>query len=211
VIIDTTVQEKNITFPTDNKLRLKIIAKTKKFAKRHEIKLKQTYEKEVKELKVKGRFSHHPKRKKEAKRAGKRLKTIAGILVREVGRKDKVGNFETNKALYERILAQKRTSKNKIYSIHEPAVSCIAKGKEHAPYEFGAKTSISILAKIGRSSLPLQKISKRNKGRDFFFARLFSTILDRTTIYSQNFWIFKAKVCALKQTYYELNDFLRVD
>jgi IS5 family transposase len=52
-----------------------------------------------------------------------------------------------NKALYERILAQKRTSKNKIYSIHEPAVSCIAKGKEHAPYEFGAKTSISILAK----------------------------------------------------------------
>jgi IS5 family transposase len=41
VIIDTTVQEKNITFPTDNKLRLKIIAKTKKFAKRHEIKLKQ--------------------------------------------------------------------------------------------------------------------------------------------------------------------------
>src|SRR5208282_5863871 len=32
--------------------------------------------------------------------------------------------------------------KQKIYSVHEPHVQCISKGKEHKKYEFGSKVSI---------------------------------------------------------------------
>ena len=35
-----------------------------------------------------------------------------------------------------------RKSKNKVYSLHEPDVVCISKGKEHKKYEFGNKVSI---------------------------------------------------------------------
>jgi IS5 family transposase len=35
VLIDTTVQEKNITYPTDAKLAIKIINRLNKLAKRH--------------------------------------------------------------------------------------------------------------------------------------------------------------------------------
>ena len=38
---------------------------------------------------------------------------------------------------------------NKIYSIHEPEVLCIAKGKEHKPYEFGNKSSFAYTRKSG--------------------------------------------------------------
>ena len=45
-------------------------------------------------------------------------------------------DVETFDILY-RVLSQQREDKNKVYSIHEPQVLCIAKGKEHKPYEFG--------------------------------------------------------------------------
>ena len=38
----------------------------------------------------------------------------------------------------ERLLAQKP-----IYSLHEPAVDCISKGKAHKRYEFGTKVSVA--------------------------------------------------------------------
>jgi transposase, IS5 family len=148
VITDTTVQEKNITFPTDNKLNLKSIEKLLKIAKREGLSLKQTFQKEIKELKVALRFSHHPRRRKQASKAKKRLKTITGILFRAVKNKmsdaAKEGYSELLMAI-ERVLSQTRTSKNKIYSLHEPAVVCFAKGKNHKPYEFGSKISFSTL------------------------------------------------------------------
>jgi IS5 family transposase len=48
-----------------------------------------------------------------------------------------------------KILIQSREDKNKIYSCHEPLVSCIAKGKAHKPYEFGAKTSLVLTEQSG--------------------------------------------------------------
>jgi len=39
--------------------------------------------------------------------------------------------------LFKKVLAQKKTDSNKIYSLHEPDVPCIAKGKEYREYEFG--------------------------------------------------------------------------
>ena len=46
-----------------------------------------------------------------------------------------------------RLMEQKRDSKNKIYSIHEPNVECIAKGKAHQRYEFGCKVGYVVDAK----------------------------------------------------------------
>jgi len=148
VIIDTTVQEKNITFPTDTKLAINSIEKLLKVAQRHGIKLKQTFGKELKALKVDLRFSHHPKRRKQANKAMRRVKTIAGKLLREVRKKlegvDGQG-YEGVLAIIDKALKQTRHSKDKVYSLHEPDVACIAKGKSHKPYEFGSKISLSTL------------------------------------------------------------------
>ena len=150
VITDTTVQEKNITFPTDTKLRLKCIKTIKQIAHKQEIKLKQTFDKELKTLKVALRFSHHPKRRKQASQAQRRIKTIAGILSREINRKLQDIDKEAHRHILqpiEKVLSQTRHSKDKIYSLHEPDVACIAKGKSHKPYEFGSKISFSTLPK----------------------------------------------------------------
>ncbi|VVM17767.1 ISPg7, transposase [uncultured Gammaproteobacteria bacterium] len=40
------------------------------------------------------------------------------------------------------VLAQQPKDKNKIYSLHEPDVYVIAKGKDHKQYEYGNKVSI---------------------------------------------------------------------
>jgi IS5 family transposase len=49
----------------------------------------------------------------------------------------------------DKILSQKKDSKNKIYCLHEPEVSCIAKGKENKKYEFGSKVSVLITKNSG--------------------------------------------------------------
>jgi len=41
-----------------------------------------------------------------------------------------------------KIFSQKKTDKNKVYSVHAPEVECIAKGKAHKKYEFGNKVSV---------------------------------------------------------------------
>jgi transposase, IS5 family len=49
----------------------------------------------------------------------------------------------------ERVLAQQRTDKNKLYALHAPEVACIAKGKAHKKYEFGAKVSVAVTNREG--------------------------------------------------------------
>jgi len=140
---DTTVQEKNITFPTDAKLHKKIIKKCVGLAKREGIALRQSYTRTVKKLSLDQRFRNHPKNKGKASKADKKIKTIAGRLVRELDRNLSAGHFFRKKLeLFEKVLSQKKEDKQKIYSLHEPHVQCIAKGKEHKKYEFGSKVSI---------------------------------------------------------------------
>jgi len=143
VSVDTTVQEKNITFPTDAKLHRKIIDKCKKIAEKEELSIRQTYTQTLKKLGIDQRFRNHPKNKSKARKADKKVKTIAGRLVRELERNLPPNSIHQNEiTLYKQILNQKRSDKNKIYSIHEPDVQCISKGKEHKKYEFGNKVSI---------------------------------------------------------------------
>ncbi|MEW8026704.1 MAG: IS5 family transposase, partial [Candidatus Thiodiazotropha endolucinida] len=151
VNIDTTVQEKNITYPTDSKLAIKIINRLNKIAKKHGVKQRRTYLKEVKSLRLDIRHFRHVKKRAKAKRALKRLRTIAGALMRELRRKLPpyclFEHYQKDFLLFERVLNQQPKDKNKIYSLHEPQVYCIAKGKDHKQYEYGNKVSIASTAK----------------------------------------------------------------
>ncbi len=139
---DTTVQEKNITYPTDNKLHRKIINKCIAIAAEQDIELRQSYTRTLKKLFMDQRFRHHPKNKGKARKADKKVKTIAGRLVRELDRKLPPSLYQDTIALFKKVLNQKKTDSNKIYSLHEPHTQCISKGKEHKKYEFGSKVSI---------------------------------------------------------------------
>ena len=141
--IDSTVQEKNITYPTDAKLYKKIVKKVLDIVKKLGLPLRQSYTFVLKGIYRDQRFRNHPKNRKKALKADRRLRTIAGRLVRELKRNLK-GNHDYDKLLgiFETILSQRRNSRKKVYSIHEPEVQCISKGKEHKKYEFGNKVSI---------------------------------------------------------------------
>ena len=141
--IDSTVQEKNITFPTDAKLHKKIVRKVLDIVHKLELPLRQSYTFVLKRIYRDQRFRTHPKNRKKALKADRKLRTIAGRLVRELKRN--LGADSRYTGLIERfeaILSQRRNSRKKIYSIHEPEVECISKGKEHKKYEFGNKVSI---------------------------------------------------------------------
>jgi len=143
VLIDSTVQEKNITYPTDAKLHKRIIEKVNKIAQQEGIILRQTYTRTLKQLMIDQRFHNHPKRRKKAKAALRKIKTIAGRQVRDIERQ--FTPYQQNKyqelfIIINKILAQQKGDKNKIYSIHEPEVRCIAKGKEAKKFEFGNKS-----------------------------------------------------------------------
>jgi IS5 family transposase len=140
---DTTVQEKNITFPTDSKLHKKIIDQCKDLSEKENLELRQSYTRTVKKLSLDQRFRNHPKNHGKARKADKKLKTIAGRLVRELQRKLPPENkYIPSLTLFQRVLSQKRNDTQKVYSLHEPHVQCIGKGKEHKKYEFGSKVSI---------------------------------------------------------------------
>ena len=139
---DTTVQEKNITYPTDNKLYRKIIKKCVAIADKEDIELRQSYTRTVKKLLMEQRFRNHPRNKGRARKADRKVKTIAGRLVRELERKLAPNEYQNTLLLFQKVLAQKKTDSNKIYSLHEPHTQCMSKGKEHKKYEFGSKVSI---------------------------------------------------------------------
>lgn len=147
---DTTVAENNTTFPTDAKLAKKIIDKCNEVAKQEGINQRQTYVRTSKQL-VRDTFNRkHPKRQKKAKKADAKLKTIAGRLLRELERElsgEVLKTYQESFDLYYRILKQKRTDKNKIYSIYKPFTACIAKGKAHRQYEFGTKVGLTTTSK----------------------------------------------------------------
>ena len=140
--IDSTVQEKNITYPTDAKLHKKIIKRVLKIVREKKLPLRQSYQRTLKAISRDQRFRNRPGNHKKAVKADRRLRTIAGRLVRELDRNlpDKKG-YEKMFELFYKVLRQSRNSRDKTYSLHEPEVQCISKGKEHKKYEFGNKAS----------------------------------------------------------------------
>ena len=166
VLVDTTVQEKNITFPTDSKLHRKIAEQCVKIAKREGIKLRRTYKRTLPVLTKAQHNRTHPKRRKSARKAARKLKTIAGALVRELERKfndSQAMAYSSKLQLFNKVIKQKRNDKEKIYSLHELEVSCIGKGKENKKYEFGQKASI---AKTRNSGIIVGALSLANAPYD---------------------------------------------
>lgn len=142
--VDTTVQEKAIAFPTDAALYHKMRVALVKAAKVRGINLRQGYSRVGKKtLFMQNRYRHATQHKR-AQRMTKKLKTILGCVVRDIRRKssDLDAGLDSLLCKADRLLSQKRNSKNKLYAIHAPEVECIGKGKAHKKYEFGVKVSI---------------------------------------------------------------------
>ena len=143
---DTTVQEKAVEYPTDTRLCTKAILQLGKLSKQHGVKLKQNYKFTAKKLHFKINNYHRAQQFKRAKKAQAKLKTCLGRLSRDIARQLEkqsrlIPVFQDVMNKTERLLAQSRASKNKLYSLHAPEVECIAKGKLKKRYEFGVKAS----------------------------------------------------------------------
>ena len=152
VSVDTTVQEKNITYPTDDKQYKKIIKSCWKIAEKEGINVRQSYTRTFKKLSHQQRFKNTKSGARLARKASRSIKIIAGRLLRELARKlplDRLGVYLPKLKLYQRVLSQQRGDTDKIYSLHEPHVKCYTKGKEHKKFEFGSKASFLICQQTG--------------------------------------------------------------
>ena len=152
VSVDTTVQEKAVAYPTDANLIYKGITLVAKGARKFGLKLRQTYEETGKILLNQlGRYAHA----RQYKRMGANLKKLrirCDRLCRDVCRQlvklpetaeqQARAHFQPLFDKIQRLQAQKRNSKNKLYSFHAPEVECISKGKAHKRYEFGVKVGV---------------------------------------------------------------------
>jgi transposase, IS5 family len=163
VIIDTTVQEKAITYPTDAKLQHCARLHLLKEARKRGLKLRQSYLRLGKKALFRGSRYAAVQQMKRARKQYKLVKRYLGCVYRDIKRqliKHSDLNIYFNDLLKksERLLNQKRDDKNKLYSLHAPEVECIAKGKVHKKYEFGVKTSIATTHKksfvVGIKALP---------------------------------------------------------
>ena len=151
VNVDTTVQEKDIRYPTDARLYNRSRERLVKAAEERGIPLRQNYNRTAKRLVLKSNRYAHARQMKRARRCTKRLRTILGRVIRDIERKAPVIDKELGELLEvaKRIYKQERKDKGKVYSVHEPNVECISKGKAHKKYEFGCKVSVAATSKGG--------------------------------------------------------------
>ena len=149
VVVDTTVQPKAVSHPTDARLTHRAIEKLVGFAKSNGIELRQSYLRVAKRAAIMvGRYTHAHQFKR-ANRQLKFLRTRLGRLIRDINRKiekdqDLIEKFAPLRSLAVRVQFQKQRQRGqKVYSLHAPEVECIGKGKARTPYEFGCKVSIA--------------------------------------------------------------------
>ena len=149
VIVDTTVQEKAITFPTDAKLMHRARERLVRLAQKHGVNLRQSYARVGKRALIQHQRYAHAKQFKRANKALRRLRTMLGRVIRDITRRI-MGNAGLESilalplSLARRVKDQRQRERGrKVYSLHAPEVECIGKGKAHRPYEFGVKVSVA--------------------------------------------------------------------
>ena len=149
--VDTTVQTKSIRFPTDARLYNRCRERLVKMARQQGIKIKQSYQHTGKKLLLDVSRYAHARQMKRARAAERKLRTNLGRVMREIDRQVTKPTEKLAKLLAtaHQIHAQQRNDKNKIYSVHEPEVECIAKGKTGKKYEFGNKVSVAVTSRGG--------------------------------------------------------------
>lgn len=148
ITVDTTVQPKNIAFPTDAKLLHAAIKGLNRLANNHGVRLRQSYVRIAKRAAMMaGRYAH-AKQFNRHRRQLRILRTRLGRLIRDIrrkiaGREDVEMAFEAALSRASQIRSQQQRQRGwKLYSFHAPETECIGKGKASAPYEFGVKASI---------------------------------------------------------------------
>jgi IS5 family transposase len=149
--VDTTVQTKAIRFPTDARLYQRMREKLVEAARAEGLSIKQSYEHVGRRLLMQSSRYAHARQMKRARACTRKLKTQLGRIVREIERQVETPSNELAKLLAtaHQIHTQQRHDKNKIYSVHEPEVQCIAKGKAGKQYEFGNKVSVAVSSRGG--------------------------------------------------------------
>ena len=145
VNVDTTVQEKNITYPTDSKLLYRSLQKLASAARSRSIKLRQSYLRVGKIAAVKVSRYAHARQFKRMQRSLRKLRTYVGRLIRDIRRKTSHPDeaLATLLARADGVRKQRPQDTHKLYSLHEPEVQCISKGKTHKRYEFGQKVAVA--------------------------------------------------------------------
>ena len=149
VVVDTTVQPKNVMFPTDAKLVHRAREKLVALAKKMGLDLRQSYTRVGKLALIKQQRYAHAKQFKRAGKCLRKLKTYLGRTMRDITRR--IAGDDGLHAIFlrplhlaGRVLEQrKKQMGKKVYSLHAPEVECIGKGKPHRPYEFGVKVSVA--------------------------------------------------------------------
>ena len=150
VIVDTTVQPKNVMFPTDARLLNRAREMPVRMAKNNGVPMRQSYTRVGKFALIKHQRYAHAKQFKRANRALKKLKTYLGRVIRDIERKIEGDPWLTEFVFKDmlsrarRVHGQEQRQRGpKLYSLHAPEVECIGKGKAHRPYEFGVKVSVA--------------------------------------------------------------------
>jgi transposase, IS5 family len=148
---DTTVQTKAVRYPTDARLYHRMRERLVKAARAQGLTIKQSYRHVGRRLLMQSSCYAHARQMKRARACTRKLKTQLGRVTREIERQVEMPSNKLAKLLQtaHRIYAQQRHDKNKIYSVHEPEVECIAKGKAGKPYEFGNKVSVAVSSRGG--------------------------------------------------------------
>jgi IS5 family transposase len=151
VNVDTTVETKAIRFPTDARLYQRMRERLVKAARVEGLTIKQSYRHVGRRLLMQSSRYAHARQMKRARACTRKLKTQLGRVIREVERQTDAPSVKLDKLLRtaHRIYEQQRHDKNKIYSVHEPEVQCIAKGKAGKQYEFGNKVSVAVSSRGG--------------------------------------------------------------
>ena len=151
VNVDTTVQEKEIRHPTDARLYERSRERLVKAAKERGIDLRQNDNRVAKQQLLMSHRYAHARQMKRSRKCTRKLRTLLGRVIRDIERKAPVVDDELRGLLSvaRRIHEQERGDKGKVYSVHEPQVECISKGKAHKRYEFGCKVSVAATSKGG--------------------------------------------------------------
>lgn len=135
VIVDTTVQPKNVMFQADARLIHRAWERLVRRAKRAGLELRQTYVRVGKFALIQHQRYAHAKRFKRAGKALRKLKTYLGRVVRDIERQ--ITGDEQLRAIFlwplyqaRTVMEQKQRQRGrKIYSLHAGEVECIGKGK----------------------------------------------------------------------------------
>ena len=149
--VDTTVQTKAVRYPTDARLYHRMRERLVKSARSAGLTIKQSYQHAGKKLLLQSSRYAHARQMKRARACTRKLRTQLGRVIREIERQVEKPTGELKKLLdtAHGIHTQQRHDKNKIYSVHEPDVQCIAKGKADRKYEFGNKVSVAVSSRGG--------------------------------------------------------------